>query len=357
MVNALTGGGTLSLASTDSLATNSIAERMYVDMRKKTDAIGATYDRQIEGFSATAGTLNGRLGDLQDIQTAAENSKEQVTDIKGVLLEMRTLLSRAERHPDSKAYYAKQFNEKLKEINEIADRYTERYNLVGRVDQATLLPAEKKVQVSDYVDEVTFQGLYVGTTFNIVGTGDSEGMTFQNSPTANIMEVMNRPGGKKVADGPTVGHNNLNRIQNMTMSGDQISFDLDGETSFTGTLEKGGLGLMPAWYYDGFTDLDAARQAVRDADKALRAVTSRATQVSVEVDGYVSRVQRDLDETKDQIKILSSEKTKKVSSIEEETRQQFSAIQSSLSQAEGDIARFKQILAPITRGPFTDILA
>ncbi len=355
MVNALTSGGSSSLLSTSdtNLNTVRIAERMYTDMRKKTDAINADYDREIQSLQSRRGTLSGRLRDLEAVEKAVDNGKQQISDVQFILLEMRSFINRAEANPDSKDYYVEQFNQKLKDINEIADRYTSKYNLLGRVDPETLEPEAKSVQVTDFAVEHTFQGLFLGTSFNLIGTGASEGTSYQNEPTANIMQAVDEPGGEELEG--TISHDG-DRIQNIVLSGDdEIQFDLDGTTTFTGTVQKGGLGLMPAWYYDDFTDFDAMRQAVRDADSHLRDVSYQLTQIDIDVRPLVARVQRDIDKLDSELSDLVGQKTEKVTEIEEETRRQFEAVEQSLAQSAGDITRYKTIMQSIYKGPFTDI--
>jgi len=357
MVSALTGAGASSLLSTSTnLGTVRIASRMYTDMRAKTDAVEANYGDDLQSLRATRGTLTGRRDDLEAVSQAVDNGQKQVTEVRTILLEMRTLVARAEKFPESSGYYQKQFNERLKDINEIADKYSDRYNLVGNVDPKTLLPEPKTVQTADFAIETVFQGQYLGTSFNLIGTGASEGDIYQNYPTANMMQAVKRVGGDELENG-AISHNS-GRISGVTLSGDdEISFTLDGGTSFTGTVEKGGLGLMPSWYYDDFSDFDAIRKAIRDADDHLREVSGSLVSIDVEAKGLMSRVQRDLDSINEDISDVVKKKNDEVSAIEEETRKQYQAVEQSLSAASGDMARYRTIFQGVSLGPFTDILA
>jgi len=353
MVNALTGNGLSSLLTTGTnLNTVRIAERMYTDMRKKTDAIEAGYDEDVQPLQARRGTLAGRLRDLQAVQTAVSNGEQQVKDVQLILFEMRTLVNRAEANPDSRSYYVSQFNDRLKEINTIADRYSDTYNIVGNADVKTLLPPEKSVQVSDFTAEETFQALYLGTSFNIIGTGASEGVSYQNEPKSNFMQAVDAPGGDE--QDTSILHDS-SRVQNVVVSGDTIQFDLDGTTAYTGTVEKGGLGIMPSWYYDNFTDFDGMRQAIRDAESHLNDVSFSLRQIDIEVTPFIARVERDVGKIESALSDAATNKNKEVSEIEEETRRQFEAVEQSLAQSSADLDRYKTILQSLNKGPFADI--
>ncbi|MBB4267467.1 hypothetical protein [Roseospira visakhapatnamensis] len=355
MVNALSSGGASSLLASSSTQLNTlrIAERMYTDMRKKTDAITESYAADTQSLQAERGTLTGRQRDLTAVQTAVSNGEQQVSDVRSILLEMRSFINRAEDNPDNRGYYVEQFNARLKEINSIADRYSQTYNLVGRVDPETLEPPAQVVQVSQFGVDATFQGLYLGSSFNLIGTGASEGLSYQNEPSANVMQAVDEPGGEELEG--TITHNGT-RVQNLVVSDDgSIQFDLDGTTPFTGTVQKGGLGIMPAWYYDDFTDFEGMRQAVRDADRYLNQVSFQLKQIDIEVTPLVDRVQRDLSSVDTDLAEIFAKQQKEVEEIEDETRRQFEAVEQSLSQSAGEITRYKTIMQSIYRGPFTNI--
>ncbi|MBB4284851.1 hypothetical protein [Roseospira goensis] len=348
----LLGGGSLLPTSTSSLSTTRIAERMYTDMRKKTDAVQLAYQSDLDPLNARLGSVAGRLSDAEDIQVAVENGETQVKEIRQLLLDLRVILSSAERNPDHKDFYAAQFNGTLTEINKVADRYADAYNLLGRPDPETLAPAVKTLQVEDFGVDLEFQGLYAGSSFNLVGTGDSDGTTYQNEPTVNLMQAVTDPGGEELEG--TIGHDS-DRISAVAVNGESISFTLDGTDSFTGTLEQGGIGLMPAWFYDGFTDLDAASAAVAEAESALEEVSLNLANIGSRITPIVDRLTREKEQVTGEIATLRGTEEQEIAAIENETRRQFTAVENSLKQSSGDIARYKSILAPLNRGPFADL--
>lgn len=68
-------------------------------------------------------------------------------------------------------------------------------------------------------------------------------------------------------------------ISNQVINGDQITFDANG-TSYSGTLHRGGGGVMNAWAYGNFTGADAdaqKAQALADIDSALARITKAET--------------------------------------------------------------------------------
>lgn len=357
MINALQGGSLFSSDRT-TLLTTRIAERMYVDMRKKTGAVEEKYDAEIKALTAKSGTATGRAREAGNIQTAVNNGFKQVKEIRSILLEMRTLLDRAGRNTDSSDYYRDQFNERLKKINSIADKYTKTVNIVGHVNAETLEPPAKSLQVSDFAVDKTFQGPFVGTSFTITGTGANDGKSFENDPGAQLMQLVGDVGGDELGEESYL--HNGGRIQNVSVTDDTITFDIDGTKEFTGTLKKGGLEIMPSWFYDDLSTADgveAAKQAIRDADRMLVQASFELRTLKIEIDPVAERLN---EEKKESIKAVTQKRAEKldvVELIENNARREFNAVETSLDTSVGELDNYKRLLSRFNRGPFADLIA
>ncbi|KAA5606695.1 hypothetical protein F1188_05015 [Roseospira marina] len=366
MVNALTANvSSLLSTSNSSLMMTRIAERLYADMRQRTDAIDESYQARIDSVSARSGTVSGRLRDAEKVVKATENAKEQVTDIKGFLRDMKRIVAKAENNPAASELYSKQFNEKIQEINQTANRYSGDYNLIGRPNGATLLPEKKSIQVSDNGTNLTVQALYAGTSFNIVGTGADEGFYYKNNPTANVMYKVESlsEDDKRLS---VVGHDG-GRISGVTVgSDDTITFKVDdgpsgsGGTTFTGTLQKGGLELMPAWYYEELSTTDgiaAAKEAIRDAEANLRKVEFSVTTVKARAQPKLRSLQTEKQNLSDEISALARDQFTKIAEIEDATRAQYNAVESSLNNQSKALSGYQSILRGAASGTFLNTMS
>ncbi|MQX35261.1 hypothetical protein [Roseospira navarrensis] len=368
MVSALSGSGTISLlngtasltggANKTSLMMTRIGERMFETMRKQTDQVNAAFDARIESLSARQGTIAGRARDASRILDGVEKSEEQITEIKGYLRDLKTIVAKAVKNPSASDFYSEQFNAKITEINRAANRYSGDFNLIGRPNDLTLLPDKKTVQVSDFGGNLELQAKYAGTSFNIKGTGDSAGLFYQNKSTSNVMYKVERIGNDDSLS--VVGHDQ-GRISNLVVGDDgSISFDVDGgASSFTGTLQKGGLEIMPSWFYGDLSDAtgtDDAMTAIRKAEKLLQDASFSVTQVKIQVEPKLRRLEQDKQELLDEMSKASGEQYRKVAEIEDETRAQYNAIESSLNSQASALSGYQSILASGTSGKFVNTL-
>jgi len=363
MISALTASSS-SLVSTDttSLLMTRIAERMYGTMRERTDAIDAAYEAKLDAVSARRGTVAGRLRDAEKVVESVDKAKELIDEIKGFLLDMKKIISKVEDSPTASELYAKQFNDKIKEINQTANRYSGDYNLVGHPNDITLAPEAKTIQIADFGTNLSVQALYAGTSFNIVGTGADAGLFYKNKPTSNVMYKVDS---LSDTDPLAVVANDKGSVSNVDTSGGDgaIEFDVaaDGtQVHFSGTLKKGGLGLMPSWYYGELSTTDgvaAAKQAIRDAEAQLRKVSASVTSVNSKVQPKVRALEQEKQVLVDQKADLARDQFMKVAELEDETRAQYSAIETSLNNQSNALSGYQSILRGAASGAFLDMIS
>lgn len=92
--------------------------------------------------------------------------------------------------------------------------------------------------------------------------------------------------------GGAVGGTKFEDISNVTINGDQISFDVGG-TTHTGTLHKGGGGVLNAWGYNNFataTDQDNAKAAIDDAIERVRKAETQWGIAEAQLSGALGRL-------------------------------------------------------------------
>ncbi|KAF0219668.1 MAG: hypothetical protein FD176_3473 [Rhodospirillaceae bacterium] len=109
--------------------------------------------------------------------------------------------------------------------------------------------------------------------------------------------------------GGTVGGTKFEDISNVTITGDQISFDVGG-TTHTGTLHKGGGGVLSAWGYNNFataTDQDAAKAAIDDAIERVRMAETQWSIAEAQLGGALSKLGLAQDQAQSDFEVKSVE--------------------------------------------------
>jgi len=365
MVNALTSGSSSLLSSNPTaFLMNQIAGRLYADMTKEVTAVETKYDPELQSILARRGTVSGRLKEVQNVLDGVKNAETQIDEIKQVLRDMKVTLSKAKAttSDSAKKFYAKQFNEHLKKLNESADQYMPEYNLIGRADERTLLPETKELSTDDG-GFIELDTLYGGSSFNLIGTDTSEGEYYQNDPSGNFMSKVESLGAEDSLFSISHGTSIFESL-NIDRDADTIEFKLNSSDGtgdeFKGTIQKGGLGLMPAWYYDdlaGDAGIDAAREAVSDAFTQLNRVSFSVTMVETKVKPMATSLEAEKKSLLDDFTATSRLIDDKISDIEDEARREFNAIESSLNAQASALGGYQRILAQVGGGgSFVNIL-
>lgn len=365
MVNALTSGSSSLLSSSPTaFLMNRIAGRLYADMTKEVAAVETKYDAELKSILARRGTVTGRLNEVQNVLDGVGNAERQIDEIKQVLRDMKVTLSKAKATPSdsAKEFYAKQFNEHLKKLNESADQYAPEFNLIGRANERTLLIETKEISSESGV-ATEIDTLYGGSSFNLIGTDTSEGEYYRNDPTSNLMAKVESLGAE---DSLSVIAHGTSMFESITIDrdADTIEFKLNSSDGtgdeFKGTIQKGGLGLMPAWYYDDLADdagIDAAREAVNDAFTKLNRVSFSVTMAEAKVKPMATSLEAEKKSLLDDFVATSSLMDDKIADIEYEARREFNAIESSLNAQSSALNGYQRILALAGRGgSFVNIL-
>lgn len=357
MLSPLTANaGSLFQTDTSTYLTRRVADRLFEDMRKQTDAKAESYDARIDPLTTRMLDLSGRIVKYERVGEAVTNAEKQMDEIKAELRELWHVVNDARNASSYSEYSAKSFNAKLQDINDIADRYAARTNLVGRPDPETLLPEPLTARLSEYVDESEFQGPYVGSSFRIELTGDNAGTAFQNSPTANVMKQVDDEDGETV--GPTIVHD-PGRLSGMTIGDDgSISFSVDGE-AYAGTLTKGGLGIMPSWAYEDLSTpegIQAAFDAIEAAEDHLESARVELLGIKVASERDLATLERQVGTLRQEISDLQDDKILDIYEIETKARQEFKAVEASIQAGASQAGNYARIMGASANGLFTSFL-
>jgi len=222
------------------------AERLkkeYAAIEDKYDgSVQASYEAKLE---AAVEAKAGMSKSLQNVQSALG----KMDDIRNKLLEMRSAANTGSAEAFDYAYST------LSTM--VGSSWLDSENLMANNRTSSMTWPEKTSIAFGGGYQVQVTNYFLGSDYAIE-LDDGSGAVRPNLST------------NKLEGGSLEGHSFAD-ISNPVINGDQISFDVGGVT-YSGTLHRGGGGVMNAWAYENFTGSDPAAAksaAMSDIDDAL----------------------------------------------------------------------------------------
>jgi len=206
--------------------------------------------------------------------------------------------------PDARAAFASEFNEALKFINDKVEGASQKIgyqtiNLVGDVDPSTFKADNLYIRTSDKGGRSMVEGAYMGSNYNIM---DEDGYLWTYS--AKEQSFVQRentlsatPTGNKIA---------FNGLTVDSLDHDTGAVTLGGTGGgLTGTVQRGGLGVLDSKFYGDFaTDTDV-QNAIDDMLSAMTYVKSTGSSIKADatvminanrtIQGRLSHLNKDID--------------------------------------------------------------
>jgi len=120
----------------------------------------------------------------------------------------------------------------------------------------------------------TLEGAYLGTEHEIV---DGDGYAWRYEKGNNIYKQYSNDG-TNVATGLEYTATDMT-VQSMDHSDDSVTLS-NGTDTITGTLNRGGLGVLNSEYYSSFADDTAVQEAIDDIDAAIIYFDTNSTRLT-----------------------------------------------------------------------------
>ena len=268
-------------------------------------------------------------------QSQLISRKDRINDAIGVLNQAFTQVGFLRNHVDylqeqieeleagniTAAALATDFDNKLRKINQLSAAGSKRFkdggvyfqkNLIGSLSRSSFAPQTFFAPYNSAGDTLQINGVYLGTDYYI--TEDTSGDIFKSDTGFTASEAAEGTFAEYTSDhvtakGVTDAVTDLT-FNSINTSTGAIDFSLsasNGSTNITGTLTRGGLGVLDAWLYSNFdtsSDTTALTRAKADLDSAeslllltkadfladRAALQSRATMFDTLISGLQSEI-------------------------------------------------------------------
>ncbi len=338
----------------------------------------ATIDDSYKQKQATVEAESNRWitvkADIFNAKAAVDSSKDSMNAISNLLLEMRTPVSLAGTAGEDRKAQVEIFNNKLLSINGEADRMGRAFNLIGSINRVDYTPNNIEYRNDLGVGKTTLTGGYAGSDYRIEATDGSVWIPDLGSNTLTQYSelqgqkqkvTLTGDDGKPITIDKTASYTNGLSVTSYDPKTGAITMSVtivpeSGPITVNGTLKKNGLGLMPAWFYDGLATDAGRKRAYTDINEA----ESQLTIASAKVQQAAGQVSMDTRKVDGALETLNKQNTKAlVTQLEESQKlqteyvQQVQAMQNNLDQLSRQQQNYLQAFSSqIADGGFLDIM-
>jgi hypothetical protein len=339
----------------------------------------ATIDDTFKQRQATVEAESNRWitvkADIFNAKAAVDSSKDAIKAISNLLLEMRTPVSLAGTAGEDLKAQVEIFNNKLLSINGEADRMSRSFNLIGSINRVDYTPNKVEYRNDLGVGKSTLQGGYAGSDYRIEASDGTvwipdlgtNSLTQYSALQGEKQKVTISGGGSSpdVTIDKTASYTNGLSVTSYNAQTGAITMSItivpeSGPITVNGTLKKNGIGLMPAWFYDGLGTAAGRQRAFTDINEA----ESQLTLASAKVQMAAGQVGIDTRRADNALDALNKQNTKAlVDQLEESQKlqteyvQQVQAMQNNLDQLSRQQQNYLQAFSSqIADGGFLDIM-
>jgi hypothetical protein len=332
------------------------AEKKAIDdsTMARTEAI----DAQNERFISVKAQINNAA-------IAVENGFESVAEINNTLLTMRTTVALAGENGDDPELRAAEFDAHVNSINNEANAGGPLFNLVGQINRTTYEPNQIEYRNNLGAGQTILTGTHIGADYRIKTTDGKYWIPELGTDSMTERSALQGVVGKTtLSDGTEVDKTVSTRNAIKLVSYDDTTKDITFEVTYdptlppetvTGKLEGDGLGLMPAWFYDGLETADGRKRAYAAIERAERELVGRTTpltQAEAMVKRDNQRIDTELDRlTKDKTKALENQLTE-TEKLQVKAQQQIQAMYYNLENLSAQQQNYIQAFAGFVKSPF-----
>lgn len=331
-------------------------------LKQRQEFINAESDRWV---SVKAGIFNA--------QAAADTGRDAINAIQTLLLAIRTPVSLAGEAGEDQELRATEFDTKLMAINGEADRMGPAFNLVGSINRVDYTPNKIEYRSDLGTGTTVLHGGYAGSDYRIEASDGTVWVPELGTNTLTNYSALQgvkktvsiSANGQTVTIDKTASYMNGITLGSYDKSTGAITLNVtvnpeDPPMVVTGTLQKSGIGLMPAWFYDGLTTADGRKRAFADINEAeaqLSLASAAVTSAKSRVAGDARRADNAISELNRQNSDAMVSQLEATQTLQIEYQKQVQAMVNNLDNLSRQQQNYVDAFAStIASNPFLDVL-
>jgi hypothetical protein len=298
-------------------------------------------------------------------QAYVSTGKDTVKNISDVLLQLRIAAANAaEPNADIKSW-REQYDLQANKLNIFADSGSAASSLVGNINRTDLSPNKIEYRTDLGAGYTALRGTYAGSDFRIEA---NDGTVWVPDLASDLIQAYASGQSKALkyttAEGQTVNRATSTRnglkLVSYNPQTKQITLNItvvptEPPVVVTGTLKTAGIGIMQAWFYNGFETPADCKRALRDLTAAEVNLTSvnadlQRSQTQVEIDQR--RVNRAFNDLGKQSAKARSEQQNQIQDLKVRTAQQYLAMQANLQNLQSVQVNYLNAFGGFVKDPF-----
>jgi hypothetical protein len=341
-----------------------VAER-FAEERKVIENTAKASSEAIDAESERYITVKAQVNNAK---IAVENGQEGIKSIRDTLFAMRTTVALAGEQGEDKKFRSEEFDIKVNSINDEANRGGRAFNLIGNINRLDYTPNSIEYRSDLGAAQTTLTGTHAGSDYRIKASNGSYWIPELGTDSITHRSELQGPIQKTtLSDGTEIEKTASTRNAVKLVSYNEQTRDITIEVTFdpglpvevvTGKLERDGIGIMPAWFYNNLNTVADRQRAYAAIEKADIELTSKEATLSAAAAAVFKdnkKVDESLDRlTKDKGKVLNTQ-LDQTQELQIKAQQQIQAMQTNLENLSSQQANYLQAFAGAVRSPFLQI--
>lgn len=308
---------------------------------------------------------------INNANIAVESGREGIEEIRSTLLNLRTTIALAAEPDEDIELRASEFDLAFNNINNAANRLGPAFNLIGEINRNDFTPNEIEYRSDLGIRSTTLEGTHAGSDYRI---NVDDGTVWVPELGVDLIQQFSALQGVELTT-TTVGGEDITNTASTRNAVDLVSYDeetgaiavditIDPDAapiSYTGTLERDGIEIMPSWFYEGLeteAGRDRAFAAIDRAEVLLTLAEGKVATAEAKVAADSDRIDREFER-------LAAEKTEaQLKQFDDndallvEAAQQQQAMLVNLDNLSQQQQNYVNVFANFVTNPFTfDLLA
>lgn len=309
----------------------------------KAALIESGYGTKLAGVDRQAQTWRDVQADLEKPRAVIGDTIGRLKGMRGLVESLINTVNKANLDPQSGTLsdgYRATFDSVLKSLRSRVDQAADSPNLLGKTGARELL-----IPTGVHGATLSVHQNFKGTDYKIL---DSSGDQWAPDYIGHLLRRFDSyPEQPSSVSGNLVGGVRLDGL-----TGDDVTFTIAPATAnpqtFTGTIDREGIGLVDAWFYENFSTQDGRDRALSDLKAAKKAVNQEIDRYQgtlTAIQYYDTRAAIRLGDFREETGALLIEREREVLTSQENIRRQFDLATTALARNQFALNVYKTMFA------------